>query len=66
MKPDWSKAPDWAQWWACDECGVSYWFSKKPLPDVIMGIWVSDFREQTDDIYADHPDWRNSLQKRPE
>lgn len=30
VKPDWSKAPEWANYWAVDAGGHSFWYSEKP------------------------------------
>jgi hypothetical protein len=29
-KPDWGKAPDWANWCAQDQDGQWYWYKNKP------------------------------------
>lgn len=29
--PDWSGAPDWAQWWAVDPNGWAHWFQEEPV-----------------------------------
>lgn len=28
---DWRQAPDWAEWWAMDRDGESFWFEKEPV-----------------------------------
>lgn len=38
-KPDWSKAPEWAKWWAIDSDGVAYWYEMKPYPKS-TGDWT--------------------------
>lgn len=30
IEPDWSKAPDWAHYWAVDSNGHAYWYEHKP------------------------------------
>ena len=30
LKPDWSKAPKWANWWAVDADGIAVWFERRP------------------------------------
>jgi hypothetical protein len=43
--PDWSTAPDWAQWHAVDEDGRAFWFERQPRAmssqwDDMGGLWV--------------------------
>jgi hypothetical protein len=37
MKPDWSDAPEWAEWVAMDDDGEWAWFEKKPK--ISNGMW---------------------------
>lgn len=37
-KPDWSKAPDWANYLAQDGCGLWYWFEVEPYPNPDHGM----------------------------
>ena len=30
IKPNWKKAPLWAEWWAVDPDGNAFWFDEKP------------------------------------
>lgn len=30
-KPDWGKAPEWANWWAVDPNGWAHWFQEEPV-----------------------------------
>lgn len=40
VKPDWSKAPEWANYWAADADGEAFWYDTRPsLEDT---IWVDD------------------------
>lgn len=32
-KPDWKDAPEWAQWWAEDGDGTSFWYEEEPRQD---------------------------------
>ncbi|MDE1971538.1 MAG: hypothetical protein KGI50_08260 [Patescibacteria group bacterium] len=32
-KPDWSEAPEWANWWAMHAYGDAFWFEHKPYLD---------------------------------
>jgi len=39
MRPDWSTAPDWANYWALDTDGF-FWFENKPEWDESWLCWV--------------------------
>lgn len=30
-QPDWTQAPEWAQWWTVDPDGSVYWYEQKPI-----------------------------------
>ena len=69
--PDWSQAPEWAQWWAVDPGGSWAWFREKPDaydgPD--WGQWETDGRFLDGPTHLELPpsyNWRKSLQSRPE
>jgi len=70
-QPDWSQAPEWANWWAMDKNGKGFWHSLTPSRDQSMADWVVDFSSGIDFSYKVSPDfnytgdWRNSLRKRP-
>lgn len=70
-QPDWSQAPEWANWWAMDKSGKGFWHSLKPSLDQSMVEWVVDFSSGSDFSYKVSPDfnyqgdWRDSLRKRP-
>lgn len=65
--PPWSDAPPWARWRAQDEDGEWVWFQGKPVPGV-NEAW--DIGERGDFETAgrgmQNPNWRDTLQKRPE
>lgn len=44
IKPNWSKAPIWAKWWAVDENARAYWHEKEPFMDLLgnTGVWASE------------------------
>lgn len=56
--PDWSKAPEWANWWAIDYNGSCYWYGEKPIKR--NNHWFSGSQ-----LVCKFPDWENSLQGRP-
>lgn len=70
-QPDWSQAPEWANWWAMDKNGKGFWHSLTPSRDQSMVDWVVDFSSGSDFSYKVSPnfnytgDWRDSLRKRP-
>jgi hypothetical protein len=68
-KPNWSDAPIWAMWLACDEDGEWYWFEFEPIP-IDGGVWSvnpdgsnSLFATIADDEFVEN--WRETLEKRP-
>ena len=73
-QPDWSQAPEWANWWAMDGFNEkANWYIDKPYIDDDSedeSEWNIDLRPNTE-TYTHAPsfdykgDWRNSLRKRP-
>ena len=62
--PPWSEAPPWAKWRAQDEDGSWFWYSEKPIEKedmfdsggkILLCKWSSD-----------NPNWKTTMQKRPE
>ena len=39
-KPNWDDAPDWAEWWAVNENGMSYYTMLEPTP-TRNGYWAN-------------------------
>ena len=67
-QPDWSQAPEWANWWAMDENRDCYWHSCVDSPFIGNGVFeVGDSKGHTYDApsFGYTGDWRNSLRKRP-
>ena len=68
MKADWSKAPDWANYWAMEPDGYSDWFENKPTPiftkKAVGDGWLAN-GGRTNFSSASVHDWADSLQKRP-
>ena len=72
-EPDWSEAPEWAEWWAVFAEGRAFWYSHKPRP--ANALWsrttMANLRD-TRILDAGHvtlslgTDWRLTLRKRPE
>lgn len=72
-QPDWSQAPEWANWWAMDADRKSHWLSKEPYLNDSVGEWIlRNNGEGLDNIflpsldYGYTGDWRESLRKRPQ
>lgn len=65
-QPDWSKAPEWAKWWAMDADSDCYWFENKP--DTMSVTWVpfnaSEVGEAPSFDYQGN--WKESLRERTE
>jgi hypothetical protein len=67
----WTNAPEWAQWRAMDLSGIWLWYQQKPIRGEIENIWsyTADLGDYKYDHITPnpppHPDWRNSLEKRP-
>lgn len=42
-RPDWSQAPEWAQWWAVDPTGWACWYQEEPILMVTVTYagWVA-------------------------
>ena len=71
--PPWSEAPPWAKWQAQDKDGAWFAYSEKPeqlLSDTIRidnyGYWGNGGRSQLLKWNTPNPNWRDTLQKRPE
>ena len=75
-EPDWSQAPEWAEWWAVDgavepcENSNSCWFENEPTQGDNATWWITVERGMSQsDRVVDLPigiDWRTTLRKRPE
>lgn len=40
LAPDWSKAPEWAQWCAIDANGSAAWYKQQPKYDEFCDTWL--------------------------
>lgn len=70
IPPSWSEAPPWAKWRAQDEDGAWFFYKEEPYT---MSIDVEWRTKGISDIYCllvkwckTNPNWRETLQKRPE
>ena len=74
-QPDWSQAPDWANWWAMDGFSKkANWYIDKPYLDddsEVESEWNIDLKTDTE-TYICAPsfnysgNWQDSLRKRPQ
>lgn len=71
FEPDWSLAPDWANYWAVDMDGYSHWYSFAPVKNLEINEWtLQNNGEGVDNIFDADPssiyqgDWKSSLRKR--
>ena len=61
--PPWSEAPPWAKYIAQDETGEWWWYEKEPVPR--KDGWDDTTTQSMSQSYK-CPNWRDTLQKRPE
>ena len=75
VQPDWTEAPDWAQWWAVDNDGYAYWYRDEPTYNAKYGGWLRTLGDEPD-VSFDHCwppeefdnrdiDWSLTLRRRP-
>ena len=63
-QPDWSQAPEWADWWAIDKDLVSFWHEDKPKFDEVEFYQCGKFCDAPSFNYQGN--WQDSLRKRPQ
>ena len=70
-QPDWSQAPEWADWWCLSVMHGAMWFSREPICTKSTWAMVNDvkfcaasFDEAPSFNYAGN--WQESLRKRPQ
>jgi hypothetical protein len=62
--PDWSQAPEWAQWWAVDPDGSAYWFEEEPV--VTDECWDNvHFQYEMVDGLSVVDNWQETKVQRP-
>ena len=77
-KPNWTDAPEWAQWLAQDSDGEWYWFEEEPMlaedrDDTGDGVFMYPVSEYKFNILNSelagkdcyNPNWRDTLESRP-
>jgi len=66
MKIDWNEAPEWANYWAMDENGHSYWYECQPYISMTWeDMWDAHGVTSLCDEGYISDNWRASLQVRP-
>jgi hypothetical protein len=75
VQPDWSGAPDWANFWAADSDGYAYWYRDEPTYKAKYGGWLRTLGEEPDVSFDlcwppegfDNRDidWASTLRSRP-
>jgi len=67
-QPDWTQAPEWANWWAMDSDKKAYYFKSKPY--LGSSIWlmknVCEYDSSLAPAHNYQGDWKDSLRERPE
>ena len=68
FEPNWTEAPDWAQYFAIDEAGYAYWWREEPK--LSYNRWSGDgsMRSQIvrlSRVDMKNIDWKETLRKRP-
>lgn len=65
FEPDWSKAPEWANYWATDQDGSSYWYEDNPVIRYEHEQWRVDSGKYIYDKFVEQDVWHDILYKRP-
>lgn len=70
-QPDWSQAPEWADWWCLSVMHGAMWFSREPICTKATWVMLNDvkfcaasFDEAPSFNYQGN--WQDSLRKRPQ
>ena len=70
-QPDWSQAPEWADWWCLSVMHGAMWFSREPICTKSTWVMLNDvkfcaasFDEAPSFNYPGN--WQDSLRKRPQ
>ena len=70
-QPDWSQAPEWANWWAVDKNLEARWILSadgEPYIGMDESKWFSfgRFNSKTSPSFNYAGNWQDSLRKRPQ
>lgn len=61
-QPDWSQAPEWANWWVKTPSGETMWCAREP---VMLDDYARLFSCSPAPSFNYQGDWKDSLRKRP-
>lgn len=70
-KPNWTDAPEWANWLACDLDGIWYWYHDEPEVNEKIDDWdtphgsVFEMCMWPDIEPVECTDWKMTLERRP-
>lgn len=64
-QPDWSQAPDDADYWAMDMDNKCYWFANEPHINNDHNEWVNETHYYDSVSFNYTGNWRGSVRKRP-
>ena len=65
-QPDWSQAPDWANWWAMTKGGFFAWVDSEPRLSNPHGGWLMSRGKTVAPSFNYAGNWQDSLRKRPQ
>lgn len=70
-QPDWSQAPDWANWWCLSVMHGAMWFSREPICTKSTWVMLNDVKFCAASFDEAPPfnyqgNWQDSLRKRPQ
>ena len=70
-QPDWSQAPDWANWWCLSVMHGAMWFSREPICTKATWVMLNDVKFCAASFDEAPPfnyqgNWQDSLWKRPQ
>ena len=65
-QPDWSQAPDWANWWAICSRGQACWYGGEPVRSKNgWGVKYNGYPFHTTSSFNYQGNWQDSLRMRP-
>ena len=65
-QPDWSQAPDWANWWVMTKGGFFAWVDSEPRLSNPHGGWLMSRGKTVAPSFNYAGNWQDSLRKRPQ
>ena len=66
-QPDWSVAPEWANYWIKTSGDLFAWLERKPRISNLIGGWnIECIKKQIAQSFNYQGNWQDSLRKRPQ